>query len=224
MHQHPKTKTTAARANHPKQAQDNAWKTRAVTLHTTFVRELVEAHDFCPWATSARIAGRSQIRAVFANAIDDFFETTIKNEEHQHIEVWQLVVPDADYKAMAWRAYVAELEQRLRKVGHDLPWAFAAFHPEHPGRPQSIGGVIGMLRRSPLPAIQLVRLDVLDRVREKAAAQVENLPQYNHQTMQRWLSHTPKREEHAKWLQQGKKLAAEIQNARARNEPQTHDA
>lgn len=216
MHRRP-TIPPSTTARPPTPAQIDAWKARAVALHTTFVQDLVEAHDFCPWAKSARVADRSRIHAVFLADLPTFFEETIRDDAHQKVEVWQLVVPDAACEAMPWRAQVAALEQRLRKDGHDLPWAFAAFHPEHPGRPQSIGGVIGMLRRSPLPAIQLVHLDVLDRVRAKAAAQVEGLPQHNHHAMQQWLGDAAQIQEHAQWLQHGRELLAEIQNFRAEN-------
>lgn len=188
----------------------HAWRARAVELHGAFVRELVEGHDFCPWAHSARIAGRSHLRALWSAELEHFFATSLRAADAQKIEVWQLVVLDAPSRAMQWRAYVADLEQYLRRTHGALPWAFAAFHPQHPGRPESIGGTIGMLRRSPLPTIQLVRLEVLERVRTKAATQVNALPQQNQETLRAWLQNDDACARHAQWLKEGQDLLQEI--------------
>lgn len=209
-HSQPTDERTAPPAPQYDAARAASWRQRAENLHDTFVKELVEAFDFCPWAKSARAARRTRIVALFQHELEHFHVETLQDPAHRAIEVWQLVVPDAQMSAMQWRAFVARLEQDLRKQGHPLPWALAAFHPEHPGRPQSIGGVIGMLRRSPLPAIQLVRLQVLERIRDKAAKQVAALPQENQRTLLRWLHESKQVEQHAHWLQQGEELMKEI--------------
>src|SRR5690625_506628 len=196
-------------------ARTASWRTRAQELHEVFVRDLVEAHDFCPWAKSARAAQRSKIVALFVPELQPFCVGPLVHEAYEAVEVWQLVLPDVTLSAMGWRAYVADLEQTLRRDGHDLPWAFAAFHPEHPGRAESIGGTIGMLRRSPLPTIQLVRLHVLDRVRARASERVEALPAQNQPTLQQWLHDKRQRQQQAKWLKDGKELQAEIARAAA---------
>lgn len=191
------------------------WRAHAEDLHSAFVREFVEAWDLCPWAQSARHAGRSHVRALWAEELDDFFMHTLSAPHYQRMEVWQLVVMDAPQNAMRWRAYVSDLEQYFRRQLASLPWAFAAFHPEHPGRPDSTGGTIGMLRRSPLPAIQLVRLDALERVRSKASVQVHALPQQNQKSLRAWLQHDAHAEQHAHWLQEGVALLREIETCRA---------
>lgn len=201
-----------------RQRQDQAWRARAVALHTAFVEELVEAQDFCPWAKSARHAGRTRVVALWQHELVDFFASDIHDPADSAVEVWQLVVLDATERAMRWRADVAELEQQLRRAGASLPWALAAFHPQHPGRPESIGGVIGMLRRSPLPAIQLVRLDVLDRVRERAQERVEGLAEENREKMQRWVQDEHLVRTHAHWLTQGQGLRADIRSEMAPDE------
>lgn len=189
---------------------EQAWHERAVELHTRFVTELVEPHDFCPWAKSARHAGRSRITAVWFDDLERFISDVVNVPDDPAIEVWQLVVLDGTERPMRWRGDVADLEQRLRRRGVDLPWALAAFHPQHPGRPESIGGVIGMLRRSPLPAIQLVRLDVLDRVRERAQERVDGLAEENQKKMRRWIEDQHLVNTHAGWILQGARLSAEI--------------
>lgn len=157
-----------------------AWLTRAEVLHSTYIETVIEAGDFCPWARGARIAQRSRVHALWLEALPEFIRT-LPNDGA--LEVWQIVVPDAHSSAMQWREYVATLERHLRRAGVNLPWAFAAFHPNHPGRPESIGGAIGILRRSPLPALQLVHLDVLARIRRHSGEIVESLAQRNRQKL-----------------------------------------
>lgn len=153
---------------------------RAVALHAEYIESVIEAGDFCPWARGARVASRSRVHALWFDALPDFIRAIPDDDA---LEVWQLVVPDAPASPMQWRDHVATLERALRKEGAHLPWAFAAFHPTHPGRPESIGGAIGLLRRSPVPALQLVHLDVLDRVRRHSEEFVESLAALNRQRL-----------------------------------------
>lgn len=136
----------------------------AIARHHRFVVEVIEAGNFCPWAQNARKKGRTQIHAAYLRVLPDALLDSLKAADDQ-TEVIQWVVPDGPANAMQWRDILAQLEKELRRRTPDLPWAFAAFHPTHPGRPESIGGAIGLLRRSPCPAIQCVRLASLDAVR-----------------------------------------------------------
>lgn len=201
----------------PQELLEKEWRQRAVDLHTTFVQDLIEAQDFCPWAKSARFADRTRIVALWTNELEAFISGVVVGSDADAVEVWQLVVLDGTERPMRWRGDVADLELRLRRQGVDLPWALAAFHPQHPGRPQTIGGVIGMLRRSPLPAIQLVRLDVLDRVRERAPERVDGLAEENQNKMQRWLTDENLVQKHADWILQGADLSEEIVLKRAQS-------
>lgn len=178
---------------------------RAEILHGAYIEALIEAGDFCPWARGARLAGRARIHALFVDELADFVRALPEDPE---LEVWQLVVPDATESPMGWRDQVASLERDLRRGGVNLPWAFAAFHPTHPGRPESIGGAIGLLRRSPLPALQLVHLDVLQRVRRHSEELVETLALLNRQRLLE-PDDVSLAETHARLLAEGRELRAE---------------
>lgn len=206
-------------ADAPEHPVDKEWRQRAVELHTKFVEDLIEAQDFCPWAKSARFANRTRVVALWTNELETFISQVVVGSEADAVEVWQLVVLDGTERAMRWRGDVADLEQHLRRRGVDLPWALAAFHPQHPGRPESIGGVIGMLRRSPLPAIQLVRLDVLDRVRERAKERVDGLAEENRQKMQHWVKQEDLVQKHERLLRQGIDLMRDIADSGTEDTP-----
>jgi len=59
---------------------------------------------------------------------------------------------------------VREQDAARRELGA-APFALAAFHPEAPPRVDDPERLIPFLRRTPDPTIQLVRRDVLERVR-----------------------------------------------------------
>lgn len=173
----------------------------AEKLHLRFVQEIVEAGDFCPWAKGARLHEKSRVKALW---IDELLEFLIVLPNDPHQEVLQLVIPDGLAHAMRWREYVTQLERELQKRRRGLPYALAAFHPEHPGRKESLGGAIGLLRRSPLPTIQLVRLDVLDDVRKNHRL-AEHVAQRNFEHIG-VLAEGPMAQVHHKLLAEGRRF------------------
>ena len=183
----------------------------AEALHAEFITGIIEAGDFCPWARGARLGERSEVRGCWLDELPAFLRALPSEPER---EVWQLVVPDGPARAMPWREHVAQLERALRREDRPLPFAFAAFHPQHPGRPESIGGTIGLLRRSPLPAIQLIRLDALDNVRARARARVEGLAEDNKKNIAR-LTDGDLRPLHAALMERSFDLRQRIAEAHA---------
>lgn len=154
-----------------------AYAAAVEALHLRFVTEVIEAGDFCPWARGARLQGRVAIDV--CTVVD--LEVRVRHWlTDPAVEVVQLVVPDLPDAALRWRERVALLERALRADGVTVPFAFAAFHPQHPGRPESVGGAIGLLRRSPFPMVQLIRLSVLDAVRAQHAEAADGLTERNY--------------------------------------------
>ena len=151
---------------------DDAWAAEVIRLHMRFVVEVIEAGDFCPWARGARVQNRVE---VVVCAPDALAQCVRAQRARDALEVVQIVVPELTLPALRWREEVAHLERRLRREDGALPFAFAAFHPEHPGRAESVGGAIGLLRRSPFPMLQLVRLSSLDEIRARYGARADGL-------------------------------------------------
>lgn len=188
MSRHPE-RSPSLRSSLGAAAQDDAFLADAIARHTRFVTEVIEAGNFCPWARTSRLKGRTAVQACYERDLAEVARTLLVHASPS-VDVLQIVVPDGASNAMRWRETVAELEKALRRVEPALPWAFAAFHPTHPGRPESIGGTIGLLRRSPYPAVQCIRLAALDAVRDDDAAVGDAVAERNQRVMlQKWSEH-----------------------------------
>lgn len=164
-----------------------AWEAEVLRLHMRFVTEVIEGGDFCPWARGARLQGAVDVRVCLD---EDLASAARSYQAIEALDVIQIVVPDATDSALRWRERVTLLERSLRSAAPSWPYACAAFHPEHPGRPESLGGAIGLLRRSPFPMVQLVRLSALDELRARIPARVDALPAQNQAAlMEQWAEH-----------------------------------
>lgn len=137
----------------------------ARALHGRWVEEVVEGGPFCPFARFSRRAGRS-IYVVVRGDASSFEEAVLRaaTDAAPDCEVLQVVFPGVSLPAVRWRSEVQDLARRHVELARR--WALAAFHPQHPGRSDSEGGVVGLLRRSPFPMVQLVALRTLAQVRE----------------------------------------------------------
>lgn len=145
----------------------------ALRLYARYSTEVVERFDLCPWALRARLDGRTSERVILGNNPRDFAASlaTLKElAEQPKTEVALLIYPELELDRLAFETFVREL--RLRDAaGHDFgksPCAMAAFHPDAPADLTEPERLIPFLRRTPDPTIQLVRQEVLERVRGRS--------------------------------------------------------
>lgn len=160
---------------------NSAVEAAVLRLHMQFVTEVIEAGDFCPWARGARLQGHVDVSV---EKDGDLHASVLSFLEASSVDVAQIVVPDATSAPIRWRERVTLLERAVRREAPHFPFAFAAFHPQHPGRPESIGGAIGLLRRSPFPMLQLVRLSALDDIRQRYGELADRIPEKNQERLQ----------------------------------------
>lgn len=141
----------------------------AIRLHTRYCVEIVEGLGFCPWAEEARVRGRLAIVpcveeeasvAWVLGAID-------RVEADPQLEIGLLAFPLCRLERLAFSHFVAEVRaaDAARKPAGAVVLAMADFHPDAPLDQTSAERMVPFVRRSPDPAIQLVRKDALARVR-----------------------------------------------------------
>jgi len=143
----------------------------ALRVYRRYASEVVERYGLCPWAASARREGRIAERVLVASEPQDALEPTLAAlDELAHapqIEIGLLLYPQLCLDRFAFEHFVANVRARdaaRRELGA-TPFALAAFHPEAPARTDDAERLIPFLRRTPDPTIQLVRRDVLERMR-----------------------------------------------------------
>lgn len=133
---------------------------------------VIEGYDLCPFARSCRVSGqllRRVVRAADLRAALAAELTALQASREGDFEVALLIAPDFADGPRAWEALVQQLAVEVHEAfaAHgQVPACYAvAFHPEMAYRTDTPLQLVGLLRHSPDPTMQLVRREVLDRVR-----------------------------------------------------------
>jgi hypothetical protein len=147
-----------------------AWSREVVRVYRRYQSEIVEACGLCPWAERARIDGKVREfvimetdRAVSASSLSVMSEIFADEK----IEIALLIYPRLRTQRVEFERFVARLrdaDSRRHPLG-EIPFMFAAFHPEATADVSNPERLIPFLRRTPDPTIQLVRASVLEKIR-----------------------------------------------------------
>lgn len=136
-------------------------------VHERYMVEVVEAFGLCPWARDARVKGRVNLHVTFLATPDPIalaarVAVCMASEE---TEIGMLLCPLLALSPRAWRHLSAEIRaiEQQRNLKHRI--AIADFHPIAAADLTTAERLVPFLRRSPDPMLQIVRIDVLDRVR-----------------------------------------------------------
>jgi hypothetical protein len=144
-------------------------------VHMHFVEQYVEGRNWCPFARPSRQQGTTTVRIcpvghvgpARLDAWGPLHDWLTELADHATAEVLQVVFPLVNPAPRAWDTFAKSVVEQLHAArGGRSVLAVAAFHPTLEVRFQTEAGIVPLLRRSPMPMIQFVRLDALDRVRE----------------------------------------------------------
>lgn len=155
-------------------SNEGAWEREALRLYQRYEIEIVEACGLCPWAERARLEGRVLPRVVLAEgeaAVGAAVAAMAEIEREPRIEVALLVFPRSGLDRSAFQSFmerVRDADASRHELG-TVPFVMAAFHPDAPADLSHPERLIPFLRRTPDPTIQLLRADVLDRVRGRVS-------------------------------------------------------
>ena len=129
----------------------------ALARHRRYQEGVVERYAICPWAKSARQAGRVRAHVV-PSVVDPSDLEPIVDEwaREQTCDVGFIIVPTFDAGIHAFERWTAEVGELRGDTFLSAP-----FHPDAP--PDS--GVVRFLRQTPDPTVQLVRRVRLEEVR-----------------------------------------------------------
>ena len=155
-----------------KQSWRVAWTEEALRLNARYTSEVIEAFDLCPWAKTARKAGRIMRHVQLQDELGD----AALAESHEAVEAlaahpdWEIgfvIFPRIDQsEPKIFRDYVSALQRTHvdRYERGKAPIVMAAFHPNAELNMDSPAQLVSYLRRSPDPTIQLVKNEVLAKV------------------------------------------------------------
>ena len=125
-----------------------------------YIVEIVETYDFCPWAKAARTGGEIAVEVLWDTpALDTWIAAAERLLARPETRVAMVVAPEL-------AATPAELRLIRDRVAARIPSAgVAEFHPDATLDLATPARLVPFLRRSPDPLLQLVPLELLDRVR-----------------------------------------------------------
>jgi hypothetical protein len=157
---------------------NRAVREAALARHERYVREFVEAFNFCPYARRSR-EGDTLQRVVLlerdfqaaAGAIADAIER-LEQLPAESMEVGFIILPSLELEsAREFEMLVRAARERTeaRHGSSATPFYCVAFHPDFAEDLADEHRAVRFLRRSPDPTVQLVRASVLEKVRTSAA-------------------------------------------------------
>jgi hypothetical protein len=125
-----------------------------------YLVEIVEAHDLCPWARSARTGGELAVDILWGTpALEDWLASARALLARPATRVAMVVAPELAATPAGLRAIRDAVAVRMPDAG------IAEFHPDAAFDAATPARLVPFLRRSPDPMLQLVPLELLDRVR-----------------------------------------------------------
>lgn len=148
---------------------EEALAREAIRVYRRYAVEIVEALGFCPFAARCRKEGRTRERVCLEEAptLRTALDLVHELAADPDVEVGLLLYP----RARIDRLDLARFVERLRRTHQDEPgglvMAMEAFHPDASPDLESPERHVPFVRRTPDPTIQLVRHEVLLRVRRE---------------------------------------------------------
>lgn len=134
------------------QLEARALAAQTAYLLERYVREVVAVFDLCPHLYEVE-AGLGKVFVVMDRTLDvELVVNAASASEHHIIHV---AFPCTDLPARSFERFANEVVEGMgRRSGRRL--VHAAFHPEMSGSTESPGSLVGILRRSPDPLLQLM--------------------------------------------------------------------
>ncbi|HEY5950888.1 MAG TPA: hypothetical protein VIV40_35590 [Kofleriaceae bacterium] len=125
-----------------------------------YMVEIVETYDFCPWAKGARLGGEVAIDVLWGTpSVDEWTAAAERLLAQRATRVAMIVAPELAATPAELREVRNIVSSRIAGVG------VAEFHPDAALDLATPARLVPYLRRSPDPLLQLVPLELLDRVR-----------------------------------------------------------
>jgi hypothetical protein len=152
----------------------DADRAEALARNERYVREMIEALNFCPYAKGSRLAGRSA-RVVCAESLAE--DGTLILSEDARSALAALAAPDAEFEVVQviyprvradYLAWDRAVKQATTAYFDEYGGAFAGVAPLHPNAEftrHSPASLVPLFRRAPDPTIQWIALSALACVR-----------------------------------------------------------
>lgn len=148
-----------------------------------WLRSVVIAHNFCPFAKREAEAGRVHYVVVsgvgMANSLHALVEECEKLDQDSSIETSLLIYPDAYHRFDDYLDLVAMAEDLLAKQGYEGIYQVASFHPDYCFDGEDEADAANFTNRSPYPVLHLLREASLEKVLQNYSGDPAEIPERN---------------------------------------------
>lgn len=138
-------------------------------IYFRYAVEVVEEFTFCPWARSAREAGRVECNVVLGASptLEALLAAVQAADAREEIDVTLLVMPECSLPRVELRRLTSALHARYEQASGrgQTAHAIADFHPAAPLDQASPERLVPFIRRSPDPTLQLIKHAALESAR-----------------------------------------------------------
>ncbi|MFI5306953.1 MAG: DUF1415 family protein [Polyangiales bacterium] len=146
-----------------------ALREQAVRVHLRYVREVVVAFGYCPWAHGALEGGRVRSAVLFGSepALDATLAEIVALELDADVDIGFLLFPESTLGPLEHQHFAAQVRASYDPPGASRSEGFAVadFHPDVTADLRSPERLVPFIRASPDPSLQLVRHSALAAVR-----------------------------------------------------------
>ncbi len=138
----------------------------AIDANERYITDFLEEHAFCPFSKGGRAQGKTLRYVHYAESasIEPLVQLMARAALDPQRMVVQVILPMLEVDANEWISFCNKLTTVANKelgTGSDV-YAVAAMHPRLSYEQSNPAAMIPLLRRSPDPTIQWVRLDDLE--------------------------------------------------------------
>jgi hypothetical protein len=153
----------------PAMLDREALREQAVRVHLRYVREVVVAFGFCPWANGALEGDRVRTAVVFGSepALDATLAEIAAFELDADADIGFVIFPESTLGPLEHQHFAARVRTSYEPPGQSRSagFALADFHPAVTADLRSPERLVPFIRASPDPTLQLVRHSALAAVR-----------------------------------------------------------
>lgn len=151
-------------------SDDAAFVAEVLRVYQRYALEVVEGWGLCPWASSARREGKVAVRVALQAEPEVAPLLALLDELalDAHTEVAIVILPRLGVSRREHERFAAAVRDAdvARTADRRPPFAIAAFHHDAEADLGDGERLVPYLRRTPDPTLQLVRVSVLDSVRQ----------------------------------------------------------
>ena len=144
----------------------------AMRIYERYATEVIEAHNFCPWAADARRDGSVSVMVMLGEQVtpDEVSAAACEMAKNETTVIGLLLFPQLAVDAVRFQHFAAQVRAQTDQnyPRGQAQWAIADFHPQGAADLTTSERAVAFIRKSPDPTLQLVRHSTLSALKRQS--------------------------------------------------------